>query len=93
MAPGGDGCRFKLKANAGSNIQVDLGIAMKTCPNSDLPFISVVLQGGASKLAFSSWLGWKETQLLVMTSADCDFPRICGQRLQALRRYSNMLCW
>ena len=68
MAPGGDGCRFKLKAKAGSNVQVDLGIAMKTCPSSDLPFISVVLLGGASKLALSSFLGLKVSLLVVMTS-------------------------
>ena len=48
MIPGGEGCKFKLKAKAGSKVQMDLGLAMKTCPNSDMPFISIVLQGGVS---------------------------------------------
>ena len=40
-----------LKSTASAGIRVDLGVAMKTCPDSDLPFISVVLQGGESCLA------------------------------------------
>ena len=42
VAPGGKGCTFKLKSAS----DLDLGIALKTCPNSDVPFISMVLQGG-----------------------------------------------
>ena len=45
VAPGGKGCTFKLKS-ASDAVDLDLGIAVKTCPNSDVPFISVVLQGG-----------------------------------------------
>jgi hypothetical protein len=36
MAPGGKGCAFMLKSKAGKNIDLNFGIAMKTCPNSDM---------------------------------------------------------
>jgi len=46
------GCAFKFAAKSTAKVDMDLAVAMKMCPDSNMPFISVVAQGSFADSVF-----------------------------------------